>query len=94
MEPKIDKTFFVFQITGFELGVANSQNLEQDTKHSDVNVLKNTPKISPNTRGEIFQINFPENDEKHQKNTLMGISQICRTLSHVHCQTVFWNRAF
>ena len=29
-----------------------------------VNVLTNTPKISANTRGNIFQTNFPENDEK------------------------------
>ena len=31
---------------------------------SAVTVLTNTSKISPNTRGEIFQINFNENDEK------------------------------
>ena len=29
-----------------------------------VNVLKNNPKISPNTSGDIFQIDFRENDEK------------------------------
>ena len=31
---------------------------------SAVNVLILTPKISPNTRGDILQINFLENDEK------------------------------
>ena len=31
---------------------------------SGVNVLKNISKISPNSRGDIFQINFPRNDEK------------------------------
>ena len=31
---------------------------------SSVNVPINTHKVSPNTRGDIFQINFPENDEK------------------------------
>ena len=31
MEQKIQKKFFVFQINVFELGVANSHNLEQDT---------------------------------------------------------------
>ena len=29
-----------------------------------VNVLTNTPKNSSNTTGDIFQINFPESDEK------------------------------
>ena len=31
MEQKIDKNFFVFKIIAFELGVANSRNLEEDT---------------------------------------------------------------
>ena len=31
---------------------------------SAVNVLTDTPKISPHTRGDILQINFPGNDEK------------------------------
>ena len=31
MEQKIHKKFFVFQISVFELGVANSHNLEHDT---------------------------------------------------------------
>ena len=31
---------------------------------SAVNILTNNPNTSPKTRGEIFQINFPENDEK------------------------------
>ena len=30
---------------------------------SEVNLLTNTPKISHNTRGDIFQINFSENDK-------------------------------
>ena len=33
MEKKMEKKFFVFQIIACELGVANSQNLEQDTCH-------------------------------------------------------------
>ena len=33
MEQKIEKNFFVFQILAFELGVANSRNIEQDTCH-------------------------------------------------------------
>ena len=33
MEQKGEKKFFVFQIIAFELGVANSLNLQQDTYH-------------------------------------------------------------
>ena len=58
---------------------------------SAVHVLTNTPKISPNTRGDILQIDFPENDEKHDKSAFMEISQVFGTLSHVDCQCAFWN---
>ena len=40
---------------------------------SAVIVLKNTPKISAKTRGDKFQINFHENDEKHDKSALTRI---------------------
>ena len=33
MEQKIEKEFFVFQKIAFELGVANSSNIEQETWH-------------------------------------------------------------
>ena len=33
MEQKIQKKLFVFQIIAFQLGVANSRNIEQDTSH-------------------------------------------------------------
>ena len=33
MEQKAETMFFVFQILAFELGVANSRNIEQDTCH-------------------------------------------------------------
>ena len=33
MEQKSEKMFFVFQILAFELGVANSRNIETDTCH-------------------------------------------------------------
>ena len=33
MGQKILKKFFVFEIIAFELGVANSHNLEEDTSH-------------------------------------------------------------
>ena len=63
MEQKLLKKVSVFQIIAFELEHANSHNLEQELL-SGVNVLTNTPKISPKTRGDIFQINFPKNDKK------------------------------
>ena len=31
IQQEIERKFFVFQIVAFELGVANSHNLEQDT---------------------------------------------------------------
>ena len=34
-EQKIEKQFFVFQIIAFELGVANSHNVEQETCHQE-----------------------------------------------------------
>ena len=64
MEQKVEKKILVFQINPFELRVTNSQNLEWDTSASPGNVLTNTTKISPNSRGTIFGINFLENDEK------------------------------
>ena len=33
MEQKIHQKFFVFQINAFDLGVANSHTLQQDTWH-------------------------------------------------------------
>ena len=63
-EQKIQKICFVFQIIAFELGVANSDNIEQNILSSADNVLTNTPKTSPNSRADTFQVNFPDNDEK------------------------------
>ena len=60
---------------------------------SAVNVLTSTPTTSPNTRGDIFQINFPEDDGKHDKRLLMEIREVFGTLSHIDCQCVFWNGA-
>ena len=61
---------------------------------SAVNVVTKTPKILPSTRGDIFQISVHDNDEKHEKSTLIEISQAFGTLSHVDCQSVFWNGTF
>ena len=60
---KIQKKRFVFQIIAFELGLINCHHLEQDISAAII-VLTNTFKISTKTIGEVFEINFPENDEK------------------------------
>ena len=54
-----------------------------------VNVLTNTPNISPNTRKKIFGLNSPDHDKKHDKCAPMEIPQIFGTLLHVDCQSVF-----
>ena len=56
---------------------------------SAVNLLTNTNKVAPITGGDIFGMNFPENDEKHGKGARMEIWQVFGTVSHVHCQCVF-----
>ena len=61
---------------------------------SAINVLTNTPKISPHPRGDIFQIKFSENGEKNDKNTLIEILQVFGTLSHVDCERVLLEGAF
>ena len=48
-----------------------------------IHVLTNTFKISPNTMGQIFEMNFPESDEKNDKNTLMEILQVFGMLSNL-----------
>ena len=40
---------------------------------SAVNVLTKTPNISSNTRGDIFQMKFTENDKKRDKSAVMEI---------------------
>ena len=56
-------------------------------------MLPNTRKISPNTPGDNFEINFSEKDEKN-KSALMDILQVFGMLAHVDCQSVFSNVAF
>ena len=56
-------------------------------------MLTNTAKISPDTGRESLEINFTENDKKHDKHALMEISQAFGTFSHVDYQSLFWNGA-
>ena len=44
--------------------------------------------------GDIFQINSPQNDEKHYKTILTEILKVFGTLLHVDCQRDFWKGAF
>ena len=69
MEQKIEEIFFVFQINAFELGVAKSSIRYLPLP---VNVLRNAPKISGNSRRNIFQINFSQDDEKKWENSPHG----------------------
>ena len=43
--------------------------------------------------GDIFGINFPENDEKDDKSALMENSQVLGTPPDVDCQCLFLNGA-
>ena len=45
-----------------------------------VNVLTDTPKISHITKGNIFQIRFPQRDGKDDKIALMQILQVFGTI--------------
>ena len=42
MQQKMQKKFFVFRVIAYQLGVANSHNLEQDTSHRK-SMCKQTP---------------------------------------------------
>ena len=94
MEQKIEKKFSVFQIIAFELTVGYSRNLEQDTWYGQ-SMCEQTPLRFHVTLGETFSKSTSlRMMKKHDKSTLMEISQVFVTLSHVDCQSVFGNGAF
>ena len=76
--------------------IGNCKFSQSSTKYfpSTAYVLTNTLKTLHNTLGNIFKINVPQNDEKHDKSALMEISQVLGTPSHVDCQGVFPNGTF
>ena len=91
---KIKKTFFVFQIIAFILGVANSHKLEHDTCYWQ-SMCKQTPLRIHLTLEETFSKSTSLGMIKKQdKSALMQISQVFGTLSHIICQSLFWNSAF
>ena len=94
MEQKIHKKFFVFQIIAFELGVANSRDIEQDICHRQ-SMCQQTPLRFHLTLGEIFSKSTSlRMMRKHDKRTLMEVWKVFGTLSHIDCQSTFRNGAF
>ena len=72
MSKKLRKIFLFFELLFFnwlqEIFAVTKRNLS-----SAVNVLTNTPNISHITKTDIFQVIFPEIDEKYNKSALMQI---------------------
>ena len=64
MEQKIENFFFRFSDNIILIASCRFSQPSRLYLPSDVNVLTDNPNISPDTKGDIFQINFPENDEK------------------------------
>ena len=61
---KIEKMLFYFSDSGIWIGSGRFPQCWTKYLPSVIKVLTLTTKISPNTRGDIFQINFNENQEK------------------------------
>ena len=89
MEQKIQEKFFLFYITAFELGLANSCNIEQDSCHRQP-VCHKIPLRFHLTLAEIFsKSTFPKMMKKNDKCALINILQVFGTLSHIDCQSPF-----
>ena len=88
MEEKIKTKFFICQIIEFELGVANSRNIEQDTCRRQ-SMCQQTPLRFYLKLGETFSKSFfLRLMKKHDKSTQMEILKVFGTLSHVECHSV------
>ena len=57
-------------------------------------MLTNILKILAKTRGDVFRINFPKNDEKQEKKAPIENLQVFGTFLHVDSQSVFRNGTF
>ena len=89
MEQKIEKKFFVFKIIAFELGVANSCNLKQDTWHFH-SMCEETPvRFYLTLRETISRSTSLKTIKIFDKGPLMEIWQVFGKLSHVDCQSEF-----
>ena len=89
MEQKFEKMLLVFQIVAFELGVANSHNIEQDTYHPHSMCLKAAPRFNLTLEQAFSKATFLEMMKRHDKSALMEILQVFETVSHADCQSVF-----
>ena len=91
---KIENKVFVFQIIAFELGVAYSRNISLDTCNRQA-MYEQTHQRFHLALGEKFSestsLRMLKKDEKCAP---MKKSQVFGTLSHVDCQSVFWNGGF
>ena len=88
MKQKIQKNHFAFQIIAlnweFEIPTMLNRIFSIGTQ-----CVTNSPKISPNTRGDISGSTFLIMMKKHDKSAVMEILQLFGTLSHVDCESVF-----
>ena len=89
MKQKIKKKVFVFQITGFELGVANSGNIQQDICHRQAMCQQIHLRFHL-TLGETFcKSTCLKIMKKHDKCAVREILQVFGTHSHVDVKSVF-----
>ena len=89
MEQKIQKKFYVFQIIAFELGVANSRSVQQDTWHWQTMRRQTHQRFHLTLREKFSKSTSLRMLKKDDKSALMEISQVFGTLYHVECQSVF-----
>ena len=88
IEKKFLKIFF-FWDNCIWIGSRKFSRSSTEYLSAAIHVLTNTFNISPNTKGDIFQINFPENDEKTWSKGSHGDFQVFVMLSNNECQSVF-----
>ena len=85
MEKKLQQKVFVFQIIAFEMGVENSNNLEQDTCHR-LSICLKTPLRFRLTLGETFSKSTSLRLMKNMKKALSCAFRKC--LGRFHMYTV------
>ena len=91
---KNSEKIFVSQLIAFELGVADSRNIEQDICQRQ-SICQQTPLRFHLTLAETFsKSTFLRMMKKLDKGTAMEVLQVFGTLSHVDCKSVFRNGAF
>ena len=92
MEQKIEKKLFDFQIIAFELGVANSRNIQQDTGHRQAMCQQIHLRFHLTLRETFSKSTSHRMMKKHDNCAVTDILQVFGTLgtpSHVDGQSVF-----